>query len=591
MNNKDIETINKAIQLHRENKLDDAEQIYRKLLASNDKNPDLLNLLGLLSMQKGRPGKAVSFIKKAIELKPKNPDYHSNIAKAYVADGKRNEAIQAYKKSLALKPDAETSNSLGALLLDSGNPAKAMEHLKNALKMDHSSAKAWYNMGNALSSERKLQEAVEAYEKAISINNDYYQAMNNLGNALKEMGQCEKALKCFSQTLRANPDFYEAYLNIGSVYDEMGCPEKAIENYELLERHAPNTPDVYINKGGAFRNAGEWEKSLKAFKKALEIDPDNAVGHFNLGATLLLHEKFAEGWKEYEWRLKMPALKHINIPFQKYDGTCAPDKTLLVLAEQGLGDSIQFSRYLSMARKRCGKVIFMCQPSLIPLLKNTQGIDEIIPEKTPPDKINFDFCSSIASLPGIFKTDLSNIPAQVPYIFPDKEKAKSWKAKIGNNSRLKVGICWAGSPTNTNDRNRSLDFKFIEKLLDIEGVDFYSLQKGPAAAQAANCNGKLNDLTEDLQDFSDTAALIENLDLVMSVDTAVAHLAGAMNKKVWLMIPFYPEWRWLKDRQDSPWYPSMQIFRQTSFADWESLTRRIATELKNTVNNNNKANC
>jgi tetratricopeptide (TPR) repeat protein len=565
------------LELHRQNRLDEAEKLYRKLLALDNGNADVFNLLGALFLQKGKPQKAATFLKKAIAQAPKNASFHSNLAKAQLSSNEIDKAIEAYERSLELEPDSEENlNSLGALYLEKGEVDKALNSFENALKTNPTLAEAYFNQGNALSFQRNYKEAIESYEKAISLKQDYFKAHNNKGNALKELGLFDDAIESYQKALTLKPDFYDAYLNIGNAFSAAGAPEKALEYYEKMEAISPALPAIHINKGNALKQCGRKEEALACFRKAIELAPENTDAHLNYGMSLLLYENFNEGWPEYEWRLNKKELQSAKLNAPKWDGSSAPEKSLLIIAEQGFGDAIQSARYFPIAKKLCGKVIFSCRKPLIPLMKNPAGIDEIIqPEEI--ETSNFDIYIPNMSLPGIFNADLSNIPSVAPYIHADKDKVAEWKSRIKNDKKFKIGLCWAGSPTNTNDRNRSTSFKFMKELISSVNADFYSLQKGSAPT---DCADNFFDFTENFNDFSDTAALMEYLDLTISVDTAIAHLAGAMNKPVWLMLPFEPEWRWLTKREDSPWYPSMRIFRQKSFNDWAGLISQIKTELE-----------
>ena len=323
------------------------------------------------------------------------------------------------------------------------------------------------------------------------------------------------------------------------------------------------------------------DEAIEYFQKALRINTNYGEAHWNLSLALLLSGKFKEGWKEYEWRWTSVAkADQRHLPGIFWDGSDIKEHTILLYSEQGIGDTIQFIRYASLVAKRDSKVIVECSKDLVPLAQSVEGVYKAIPySKHPPET---DFQCPLLSLPYIFNTTLENIPAEKPYIIADPILCQKWREKVHNfSSKFKIGLVWAGRPTHNKDRYRSFALGTFGPLAH-EDIGFFSLQKGKASEQTKHPPNGMNliDLTEDIHDFSDTAAFIENLDLVISVDTAVAHLAGAMGKPIWTLIPFAPDWRWLLNREDSPWYPTMRLFRQTSIDDWESVIDFVSYELR-----------
>jgi hypothetical protein len=310
------------------------------------------------------------------------------------------------------------------------------------------------------------------------------------------------------------------------------------------------------------------------------------MGHWNLALMLLTHGDFERGWREYEWRWRV---RELNMEFKaagpQWDGSDLAGRQILLFAEQGLGDAIQFVRYIPQVSQRGGKIALAVQGELIRLLRGTGGDRNEISrsvetwvafgEETP----GYDVYCPLLTLPKVFGTTLSNIPADTPYLFADEAMAAQWKSRMPSDDRLKVGLVWAGRPKHINDRNRSIAAGKLAPLARAENVWFCSLQKGPIARPEDRPPFELADWTSELNDFADTAALIANLDLVICADTAVAHLAGAMGKRVWVLIPYLPDWRWMLDRTDSPWYPTMRLFRQPRPGDWETVMQQVATEL------------
>jgi hypothetical protein len=328
---------------------------------------------------------------------------------------------------------------------------------------------------------------------------------------------------------------------------------------------------------------GELDEALSVCQRAIQLRPDHAGAHWNKSLVLLLKGDFAQGWAEYEWRWQSKDFRspRRDFPQPQWRGEDPSGRTILLHAEQGFGDTIQFIRYAPLLAGRGARVIVECQPELQRLLGGVEGIQHLTArgEPLPP----FDLHTPLLSLPLAWGTRVKTIPGNVPYIKPDPALVGAWRGRLAGDSALKVGLVWAGSPIRKDDRYRSLPLSSLAPLAGVKGVSFYSLQKGKATEQAQNPPPGMNliDMTEEIKDFADTAALISHLDLVITVDTAVAHLAGAMAKRVWTMLEFVPAWRWLLNREDSPWYPTMRLFRQPAIRDWATVIRRVAGELQN----------
>ncbi|MBT3355618.1 MAG: hypothetical protein HN402_11940 [Candidatus Scalindua sp.] len=318
---------------------------------------------------------------------------------------------------------------------------------------------------------------------------------------------------------------------------------------------------------------------------AIELEPEYAEAHLNRSFALLLIGNYKDGWIENEWRLQAKAhrLRKFNKP--QWDGSPLNGKTILIHAEQGFGDTIQFIRYLPMVQAQGGNVVFECHKSLIRLLRNYEGIDKLI-ERVPKPDIEFDTQLPILSLPGIFDTTADSIPSDTPYITSDQGLSQLFSLRFGTDYNFKIGIAWAGNSDNKKNHIRSCALADFNPLLDIQGISFYSIQKGPASVEADSTlrEMKIINLSNQIKDFADTAAVVSNLDLIISVDTAVVHLAGALGKPVWNLIHFAPDWRWLLNRDDSPWYPEMRLFRQTKSNDWTTVFKRVKEALLQIVN-------
>jgi Flp pilus assembly protein TadD len=432
--------------------------------------------------------------------------------------------------------------------------------------------------------------AVEFLRRAVAVAPNWPEALGNLGNALRANGQLNQAVIAYRRAVDLKPEMPELHGNLGIALQEQGCPDEAISEYHRAIALRFNYPAAHYNLGVALIDKRQLIEAIAAFNQAIALDPQLADAHFGLALLLLQQGDYVQGWKEYEWRWQS---KDFNSDRWKYsqpqwDGSDLASRTLFLHDEQGMGDSIQFIRYVPLAAAKGAKILLGCPPALRRLMRGSadrehgpdwgvaRWIDwrELLPA--------FDVHCPLLSLPLALGTSAGSIPSSVPYLYADARDVERWRRELaGDTSRLKVGLVWAGSPIHKGDAQRSISLDALAPLGQIRGVSFYSLQRGEAASQAKRPPAGLNliDRTEELNDFADTAGLIANLDLVICVDTAVAHLAGAMAKPVWTMLPFIPDWRWMLDRNDSPWYPTMRLFRQPSAGDWGSVVREVAEAL------------
>lgn len=502
---------------HQAGRFAEAEAICHQILAESPDHADALNLLGMLNGQTGRMEAAADLISRAIAANPEAPHYHSNLAIALRELGKLDEAIASLKRAIELNPGfAPAHNNLGITLRDQG----------------------------------RLDDAVAEYQFAIRLDPRYADACNNLGVALNELGRLDEAMEYYRLAIQLRPDFAAAHNNFGT----------------------------------ALKVVGHIGDAIDAFSRAIQLNPRYSEARWNRALALLLAGDFRNGWLEHESRLQTPTA--FTTPRRKFsqpqwDGQELKNRTILLHPEQGLGDTLQFARYAPLVAQRGGRVILGCAPELARLFTGFPGVVQIAPmdQPLPP----FDVQCSLMSLPLVFATDLASIPTVTPYLFPDPTLAADWKRKIAaKEDEFKIGLAWAGNPKNPRDRSRSIRLDQLSPLAEISqsaGVQFYSLQKGQAAGQFPPPGMNLIDWTRDLHDFADTAALIDNLDLVIAVDTAVVHLAAAMGKPVWVLLEFVPDWRWLMNREDSPWYPTIRLFRQKSRGDWQSAIDNLCQAL------------
>ena len=504
------------------------------------------------------------------------------IADQHYLGGNIQQAEQLYRLILQSQPDnASAFHMLGVIAHQRGDNHLAVDLLSKAVESNSQVAQYYNNLGVALKALDRFEEAMQAYEKALLLKPNYADAYYNLGNALASLGRYAAAVEQYKQGLLFNPRDACTYYNIGVAMQELGRHAEAVENFEQAIRSGYDSTEVYRAMASSHQALGRYNAAVSILRQALRLKPDCAFTHTDMGMILLLEGDFLQGWKEYRWRLDDCRWTRHFSDALRWDGSSFAGKRLLVRCEQGIGDNIHFVRYLPMVKERGGTVIFAIYKELYSLLKDFPGVDEAVNLSDKDCNLIFDLNTPMMDLAGIFGTTLDTIPNQVPYIFAEPYKVECWRKRLSGPG-FKVGIVWSSSPGRGGKHLRNcnlIDFSVISK---IEGVKLYSLQKGPAAEEIEQSAGNIPivDLARQFEDFSDTAAAIENLDLIISVDTSVLHLAGAMGKPTWSLQCFAPDWRWMLDRDDSPWYPTMRLFRQQELGNWDDVFRRLAEQLQ-----------
>jgi tetratricopeptide (TPR) repeat protein len=504
-----------AVRHHQAGRLQEAEQLYRQVLAQDPRNADALHYLGVIAYQVGKIDLAVDLIRQAIAIKPDFPEAFSNLGNALIDQGQFDAAIAACRQAIRLNPTI---------------PA------------------AHHNLGNALNHKGQFDEAIAALREAIALNPDIPQAHNNLGSILGSKGLFNEATASFQNAIAIRPNYAEAHKNLGTALYEMGRLDEAIA----------------------------------AFRQAISIKPNYPEAHHVLSYALLTRGDFQSGWEEYEWRWKCNDFSSPARNFSQPQWTGEPleGRTLLLHTEQGLGDAIQIIRYLPFVAQRGGRIILECQPELERLFRKiADGMQIVTRGQTIPP---FDLHCPILSLPLVFQTSLANIPGNVPYLFPEPLLVDEWKRTLGAcDGQLRIGLTWAGTPKFIADKPRSLNLQQLAPFAAVPGVKFFSLQKGPAGEQAKHPpqGMELVDLGPELKDMADTAAAMFLMDLIITTDTSIPHLAGALGRPVWTMLQFMPDWRWLVEREDSPWYPTMRLFRQSAPGDWTGPIQKVKEQL------------
>jgi tetratricopeptide (TPR) repeat protein len=571
--------------VHKDQKAwEEASLCSRRALALDPLLAEAHNNLGIALYHKDQIEEAIICWRKSIDLKADYVSAYVNLGTALGRLKCLDEAIQTFQKALALSPDqALLWLNLGNIRKEQGEIEEAVVCYRKAIKIDPTIAEAYMNLGSLAMEQGHLDGAILFYHKAIELNPRSAETCYNLGNVYKDKKEMETAIDFYLKAVHLRPDYQHAFNNLALILHGQGQFEESTRFfYQALEPN-PDIPEVRNNLGNVFKDQKKMDQALEQYRKAVLLDPDYPEGHWNLALALLMSGCLEEGWPEYEWRWKIKGVKRrddLGRPF--WDGMDLEGKRILIYAEQGFGDTIQFFRYVPLVAGRGGRVVLECQPELVSLLAPMKGIEAIVQHGNPlPD---FDVQCPMLSLPFIFQTNLSTIPAPIPYIYLEPESVRKWQNRLSlDKTQCKVGLVWAGKPDHSNDQNRSLFFDQLQPLIQVPGISFYSLQKGEAARQVQDLPRGLKwvDLSKELHDFKETGAALQNLDLMITVDTAVAHLAGALGRPVWTILPYAPDWRWLLDREDTPWYPTMRLFRQPAFKDWSGVIHEVATCLKN----------
>ena len=546
-----FEAIELALEHQRAGRLAEAESIYRQILAIHPNDENSLHLLGVIASQRRQYEEAADLIGRAIAVNPAVGEYHSNLSLVWMATGRYAEAVESCRRALALKPD---------------------------------SPEIYNNLGNGLRDQGQLEEAIAAYQTALRLRPQFPGAYNNLGIALRNQGRIDEAIAACRTALQLQPNSPEAHNNLGTALEAKADMEGALAAYQTALRLRPDLAGTHNNLGNALVALGRVDEAIAAFTIALNLAPNDAQARFNCSLALLLRGDFETGWSYYESRWAAQNLPRKDFVQPMWDGSPLNGRRLLIHAEQGFGDSIQFIRYARLAAERGGTDIVECPANLRELLRGVEGVAEVVAigDPLPP----FDVHVPMLSLPLVFRTTAAIIPRQVPYLFADPVRRRAWAERLGgDHPRPRIGVAWAGNPENRRSRVRNIRLQDLVPLLRNRRFDFYSLQLGDGAEQLRQLPGEIPiiDFTESIKDFADTAAFLAELDLVISADTAVVHLAGALARPVWTLLPFAPDWRWGLTREDTPWYPTMRLFRQPAIGDWESAVRRVADELTHWV--------
>jgi tetratricopeptide (TPR) repeat protein len=511
-----------------------------------------LCLLGIIAVKTRRLELALEVLPQAVSANPRDAAAHTHLSAALLLLNRNDEALASADRALTLKPKDTLTLNIRACVLGNLN---------------------------------RHQESLDACDRALKIKPDYVEVMVNRGNALAQLNRPEDALASFDRARRLKPDFVQAINNCANVLKQLKRFDEALQRYDEALKLWPDFAEAAYNRGVTLSDLGRPREALKSYLRALEIQPDYLDARCNLAFCRLQLGDFSQGWKDYEaqWQKSILAKRQPVMPQPRWMGVeSIRGKTILLHADEGLGDTIQFSRYAKNAKARGARVVLMVQRPLLKLLADINGADKVVAKGGRVPKT--DYHCPLMKAAGAFNADLKTIPADIPYVHSVPVLVARWRKRLGNknqSTKLRIGLAWSGNPAHTNDSNRSLALSDILALLKFD-AEWVSLQKEVRSSDAAVLaqHPQIAHFGEQIKDFSDTAALVEHMDLVIAVDTSVAHLAGAMGKPVWILLPLNPDWRWLHKRDDSPWYPTARLFRQPVVGDWESVIVAVGKALK-----------
>jgi tetratricopeptide (TPR) repeat protein len=509
---------------------------------------------------------------------------------------------------------------------------EAIAFYKQALALNPTCAQIFFNLGQALYYAKKYPEALYAYKKTIQYKNDHYRAYIQMGKVMIDVKQPHDAIEPLKQGLKLEPNNPDARLllarvyndkhsfdqainvvseglalepghinltfELGNIYNMVNRLDESLAIYQDLDRQLPNNPSIIYNIAFTYKKFGYLDKALPYYNKVLELNPDHSEALFSRGLAYLVLGDFEKGWHGYEWRYNRPSQGSLRTyPEPRWDGSDLQGKTIFVHAEQGLGDTFQFIRYAKLIKEKNGNLIVGVQKPLVTLMKRCKHIDQVVSlDDTPP---SFDVHSPMLSLPYVLKTLLDTVPCEIPYLYADEKLVADWKQKLSTDKNFKIGICWQGNDNYATPMLRatvaqkSVHPKEFAPICQVPGVSVYSLQKTTGTDQLKDLPNGMRIITFDGDfdqsngRFMDTAAVIKNLDLIITVDTSISHLASGLGTPTWIMLPNPADWRWMMDRTDSPWYPNItRLFKQPTPGDWKSMIAEVAVELKKHIGKN-----
>jgi tetratricopeptide (TPR) repeat protein len=614
--------VEKGLKTHQAGNLREAEQIYRKAVAQYPNDANATYLLAKVIRAANRLEESIQWMKKALARDPKMPEWHRELGDIYRQLNQLQPAVDAYRMAVALRPEwVEVWVNLGVALSVMAKMNEAEPCYRVAIAFNPNCVPALTNLGILLDRTNRVPEALAFFRQCVTAAPNMAEAHNNVGVMLEKSGKSDEAIPILREAIRLKPDYAEAYNNLAVSLEHCAKFDEALPMAVKAIEINPKYAAAHNTQGSILYNLDRFEPAMASFRKSSELDPkyaeptnnlglvqrdigdiagaeashrhaiglqrDYATAHFNLSYLLLLTSRLREGWEEYEWRMRcadFPARPGLNVDVgwrEPLEQTAKNGKVVLLDGEQGLGDTIQYLRFVSILTARGIKLVVGLQPELISLARRSNPDIHFISQG---DKIpKFDVSMPMLSIGRKLELDLDNIPAAVPYLKADPGKVELWRQRFEDDGPgFRVGLAWAGSPKHKRDRYRSCRLSDYASFAGTPGVKFYSLQKGAASAQLKEPPAGMTiiDHTAQLNSMDDTAAMLTHIDLLITVDTSVAHLAAALGKQVLMLLPMIPDWRWLLNRSDTPWYPTMQMFRSPGLHDWSPVTKEINEVLR-----------
>ena len=569
-------------------RLREAAASYRKAIELKPDFAEAWNNLGNVYRELGDETQAISCFDRALQLAPDLAEAHSNLAEMRLERRQFNEALASILEALRLRPEsAEIRLMLGDWYAAQNRTAEAVGPYRHALTIKPNLAAAHYKLGTALRSEKQFIEAADCFHETLRLVPESVEALNALASTMATLKRTGEAKKGYARVIEIDASNIEAHLKLAAIFQNESNYCEAETHFLSVQNAAGDHIEALFGLFSICMNQGQWDEAARYIERILSLWPDNPEAHFFHGTLLLMQGEFANGWQKFEHRMQCQNRFPRDFTQPLWNGSPVQGKTILVYSEWGFGDALQFLRYVPLIEQRAKalRVLIEIHHNMVPLLQES-GFANVVDRGGAAR--DFDYQIPLLSLPAAFKTSLDTIPAQTPYIFANPQRIESWRQRFSGIDGFKIGIHWQGSLAYSNDRHRSMPLSHFKALAQVPGVQLISLQKGAGTEQIAPLSKSFSviefaDMDDEGGAFVDTAAVMKNLDLVITSDSAVAHLAGAMSVPVWVALGFAPEWRFLLDREDSPWYPSMRLFRQISLDNWPEVFERIAGELARTI--------
>jgi tetratricopeptide (TPR) repeat protein len=612
-----------AMDLHRRGAIADAAARYSQILKAEPSNVDALCMLALANGQLQRPAEAIDLLRRATEVAPSHVNAHMLLGGALKAQGRSDEALASFDRAISRRPDLlEAYLGRADVLMAIKRPGEAVETYERALALRPDFVDGWCHRGLALETMGRLEDAVASFDRAIALQPNLMAAHANRGNALAALGQHEAAVASFDLALAAKPDFAEVHINRGNSLTRLGRADDALASYERALAFKPDMAEGYFGRGIAFRDQTRFAQAVESFDRAIalnrndavrglfhshraealnllgrfpealadvrrctEVAPDDAQASYAVSLVELLHGRWREAWPKYELRIPLK----VGIPegftppaWPAWHGEGPEGGPLVLRGEQGLGDHLMFSSYAADLAKRGYRVVLWTRPGLVPLLRSVPGVERVISDPAELVGLTGVRWTSLMSVPGILGTTPETVPQNGPFLAAEPDRVARWRERLGTGG-FKIGIGWQNAGTSYLDGLRSIPLRQFSALAEIPGVRLISLQKGKGVDEIPTAGFPIETLSANFDDsgaFLDTAAVMENLDLVVTPCGALAHLAGGLGRPTFVALMHVPEWRWLLDRDDSPWYPATRLFRQSSAGDWPGVFARIAATVR-----------